>query len=192
MNPIDAAAARIAEFIRKHNDKAASKELLTYSLIITLNTLIALLISMLVCVFTGNFDRFVVVFLVFTALRYFTGGAHLNSSLSCCIFTIVVFVSLVHIHYPYMYLGLVFDIISFILFALKAPSGIDVIRKVSRKHKILIKSISLLLISANFILQNSLLSSIIIVQAFSFTSLFQKIAGLEGGITHEESTSHDS
>ncbi|MBE1442733.1 accessory gene regulator B family protein [Paenibacillus sp. OAS669] len=179
MNPIDELASKIADFIRQNHPKASSKELLTYSLIITINTLTALLVSFVICAVAGNLERWLVVFLILTVLRYFTGGAHLNSSLSCCIFTIIVFLLLVFVKYPYDYLGLTFDIISLFVFAIYAPKGIDVIRKVSLRKKWIIKICSLLFIFSNFYLQNSLLSSIIIVQAFSLTPWFEKIFKLE-------------
>lgn len=187
-NPIDLAAVKVVEFVRKNNPEAASKEVLTYSTIIAINTLVALLISLVICVITGNFLNFVLVYVIFTVLRYFTGGVHLNSSLSCCLFTIAVFVSVVHIKYDYGYIGYFLDAFSFLMIAWKAPHKIDVVKQVSSQKKMFIKILCLFFVSTNFLLQSTLLSSILLVQAMSFTQWFENLVNIERSHVNEKDT----
>jgi accessory gene regulator B len=185
-NPIDIVAIKLAQFVKNNYDSSDSIGKLTYSSIILVNTLVAVLISFIICIFTGHLSEFAIVFVALIILRYFTGGAHMKTSLGCCIFTIVVIVAVVHTTYSYVYLGLIFDMISLILFAYKAPSDIDVIRKVSPRVKMTIKILFMFVISVNFVLQSTLLSSIIIVQALSLTSTFEKfLYYIEGKIAHD-------
>lgn len=186
-NPLDSLAVKLAGFIKSNYENSSSIEKLTYSSIILLNTLFSVIVSMLVCMATGNLLRFVIVFVVLTIVRYFTGGAHMRSSLSCALFTTVALIAVVHIDYDYHVYGYIADAISLMIFAVRAPSGIDVIRKVSPQKKYGIKIISLLVIATNFYFNFSLLSSIILLQAVSMTHSFERLLHIiEGkGITHD-------
>lgn len=176
----------MAEFIKANNPQSASVEVLTYSSIIAINTISALLISLIACIITGNTTKFFIVVAIFTVIRFFVGGVHLYSSLTCCIATIICFLSIVHITYDFLYLGLVLNVFSLYIFILRAPSGIDEIREKKPIYKILIKIAASLFVFSNFFIQSTLLSSIFFVQAVTLTSAFAKlIKKFEGGLFNE-------
>lgn len=185
-NVIDRAAVRLAEFIKANNPQSASVEVLTYSSIIAINTILALLISLIACIITGNTTNFFIVVVVFTLLRFLTGGVHLTSSLTCCIATIVCFLAIIHLKFDFFYLGLVLNAFSLYIFILRAPSGIDEIREVKPAYKLAIKIAASLFVFSNFFIQSSLLASVFFVQALSLTTTCAKlIKKFEGGLFNE-------
>lgn len=175
MNIIDSSATKIAHFIKNNYSESRSIEFLTYSLIIAINTFLSLFVVFAISLFTGNLDRFAIAVSILLVIRYVTGGVHLSSSLSCCIFTIISFALIILVRFEYFYIGLVLDILSVFIFSLRAPRGIDIIRPVSDKVKRIIKVGSILAIASNFYFQESLLSAVFFLQAISLTDTMDNI-----------------
>lgn len=116
MNLIDRSAMSIAKAIRNNYADAASEKVLFYSLSLLINTSLAIAATLIICTFTGRLPEAVITIFSFLFLRYLSGGAHLSSSLGCCIFSLTILTSLAHIDYAYFHTGLILNILSFIIF----------------------------------------------------------------------------
>lgn len=171
MNLIDRSAASITKAIRNNYADAASEKILFYSLSLLINTSVAIVSTLILCAITGHLQEAVITIFSFLFLRYLSGGAHLKSSLGCCVFSLTVLTALAHIDYSYFTIGFFLNILSFIIFLMKAPEGLENISRVNPKHYLWLKWICLIFISSNFFIQSSLLSAIFIVQSVTLTKL---------------------
>ena len=175
MNIIDRSAVKLARSIRKHHPEAASEQALTYSLIMTINTVSAAVVSLLICALTGHLKEVLLVMLFYSLVRYFGGGAHLSSSLSCNILTIMILSGLAHVQFDYLYLGVIFDIVSITVFLLLAPQGIENVSRVDSKYYPLLKIICILIIASNFYFQLPYISAAFLLQSFFITPFSYKL-----------------
>lgn len=170
MNFIDRSTSYLVRFIRKNNPDAASEAVLKYSLSLLINTGLAIFISLSICTITGHFKFAVISITYLLILRYVSGGIHLSSSLSCCLLTIFMIITISHLKYTYSTIGIAFDIFSALVFLITAPNGIKGFSSIKSKYYPLLKISSLVLVASNFYLQSSVLSTANIVQAFCTTS----------------------
>lgn len=175
MNIIEKASLRIAKSIRANYPEAASEDVLKFSLIILINTLSAIIISLIICGVTGHFLAGVIAIFSYTLLRFFSGGVHLSSSVSCCILSILIFVTIAHVSYSYWYTGFILDLISIIILIFTAPSGIDQVTQVDPKYYPYLKIISIFIVSINLFIHSDIVSSAFFIQAMLTTSLSYKV-----------------
>ncbi|ANE48334.1 hypothetical protein SY83_20915 [Paenibacillus swuensis] len=175
MNIIDSTAQNIARSIRKHYPEAGSEIALRYSLSLIINSTTSMVLIFIISILTHRFYEAVIVLATFLLLRYFTGGVHLNSSLACCLFSVILLSSITFAEFNYYFLGVLFNIIAIIIFLIKAPEGIENISRIDRRYYPLLKLISILIVSTNFIISSSLLSLVFITQAFFLTKLAYNI-----------------
>jgi accessory gene regulator B len=180
-NFIDKSALFLARSIRRHNPDAASEKALFYSLCLLINSLTSITAVLLISIITGNFFNSLTAIVGYTILRYFSGGAHMNSSLSCCIISTVIFIGISHIHYNYHLLGLFFNCISIIILIFTVPDGIQKVSRIHPKYYSILKIICVLIIATNFFIQSSVLSAAFITQALlttkaghQFLTLFER------------------
>ncbi|NTZ18819.1 MULTISPECIES: accessory gene regulator ArgB-like protein [Paenibacillus] len=169
MNLIDRSAMSIAKAIRNNYADAASEKVLFYSLSLLINTSLAIAATLIICTFTGRLPEAVITIFSFLFLRYLSGGAHLSSSLGCCIFSLTILTSLAHIDYAYFHTGLILNILSFIIFLIKAPEGLENISRIDPKNYLYLKIICLIFIGGNFYFQSSLLSAVFFAQSVTLT-----------------------
>ncbi len=178
MNISESAADYLAKAIRRHHPEAASEEVLKYALIIVLNTLATIFTVLLVCAFTGHFIQGVTVLFAFALLRYFSGGVHLNSSVSCTIVSSAVLLFIIHIDFDYWYSGFVLDLLSIVITGLMAPSGMEKVSRIDPKYYPVLKIVSILIISSNLLFHSSLLSAAFFIQALSLTKPAHRLVHL--------------
>lgn len=151
--------------IRKYNDKSASQEVLQYSIGLTLNTAIAIILSLTICLFSGHLFNCLLAIIFLIIVRYFGGGLHLSSYLSCCIFSTVIIVISAHIEFKYSLFFVLIDLFSTSVLFIKAPQGIDQVSTISKNSYKYLKLTCVLLVSSNFFIQSPTLSFIFFVQA---------------------------
>lgn len=175
MNIIDHSASKLAKAIRRHDPNASSEAVLTYSLIIILNTLSCVFIVLITCLITGRFIEGILVLFFFAFLRYFSGGVHLNSSLTCTIASSVVLIIIAHIPLQYWWTGFTLDIISIIILLWLAPAGVESVSKLNPKYYPLLKVISIIIVSSNFLVQHPVLSLTFLTQAVTLFPLTYKL-----------------
>lgn len=177
MNIIDKAALSLARKIHENYPQGSSEAVLKYSLSLLINTFSAIVIVLLICLFTGHIAQACVVIAAFTALRYFSGGLHMSSSVACCTFSVICFAILSHIQFNYdtFRTGVVLNLAAIVILLKTAPKGIENVSSVDPKYYPVLKLISVLVVASNFVIQSSVLSAVFIVQACLTTEPAYKI-----------------
>ncbi|TBL81190.1 accessory gene regulator B family protein [Paenibacillus thalictri] len=170
MNFIDRSAHFFAVSIRKHNPNAASETALKYALSLLINTIVAFIVTYIICFFTSHVAQVTVGIVAFLFIRYFSGGLHMSSSLSCCIFTIGIFVILGHVDFPYHYAGYFCDAASIAIFFKTAPNGIENVSRIKPKYYPLLKWICMVTAASNFFIQSPVFSAAFLMQAVLTTT----------------------
>lgn len=170
MNFIDKSALNIAQSIRKYNSNAGSEIALKYALVLILNTSIAILLSLVICMFTGHVVDALISSAGFLLLRYFAGGLHLNSSLGCTLFSSLLVTLIAHSVFSYYNLGLYFNVVSVLILIFTAPSGIEGFSRIEKKYYPILKLIAIIIVFTNiFIFKSSVLSSTFLTTALLTT-----------------------
>lgn len=169
VNFMEKLALRIAKSIRNNYEQSGSEEALTYSLLLLINTFLALVITLIISFFTGHVWPALLVFLSFFIIRTITGGVHLSTPISCCIFSSVLLTSLAHVNFEYGSIGYILDSLSILIFALLAPYGSEKINTMDPKHYPKLKCLSILLVASNFFIHSHLLTAVFFVQALTLT-----------------------
>ena len=169
MRYIEDTAAKFARSIRAHHAEAASEAILTYALIIILNTAAIVSIAIVFSLFTGMTISTVAAIGIFAFLKFFTGGIHLKSSAACTIASSAMLILLVHAPYHYRYGGVWLTLLAIVLFYVYAPSGN--VRKGTLPEKYIpyLKWVAIALCLLNLYWQNSLLTLIVTLQASTLT-----------------------
>ncbi|HZG74849.1 MAG TPA: accessory gene regulator B family protein [Paenibacillus sp.] len=172
----------IAKFIRENNDQAASMEVLVFSTIIVLNTLLVTLSVLLVGLFTGRLGEAAALLFSYVFLRFFSGGMHLHTSKHCNIVSIGLFIVLLHLPIAYENVGFYLNLIAIGLVAWYAPTkDIMALNKVGPKYTLHFKVIAVLIVAANFWIESPILSLAFLAQALSLTPPAYKGASLLKG-----------
>ncbi|WP_159881387.1 accessory gene regulator B family protein [Paenibacillus puerhi] len=184
MNPnlIDRTARYLAISIRNNYPAAHSESVLTYSLITLINTLSAIIISLIVSVFTNHIFETTITIIAFLAIRYVSGGMHLSSSVHCSIFSSIVILISSHIFFQYQGWGQILNFISLIILSITAPNGIKGVSRISERYYPILKLISCIIVLLNFWIQSPSLSMIYFIQAVLTTKVAYSIKDyFEGG-----------
>lgn len=174
MGIIERIATYLAISIRQNDPNAKSEAVLKFALIIAINTFITVFLVLFIGFVTQHLIDSIVVLFSFMFLRYFSGGAHLNSSMSCTIASAVILTLLTLIQVDYYYIGITLNILALVIVFIKAPSGIEKVRKVSSKHISMLKYVSLLIVFSNFLIKSPLLSTVFFIQAVTLFSIVDK------------------
>ncbi|CAG7625762.1 Accessory gene regulator protein B [Paenibacillus solanacearum] len=175
MNYIDRSATYIAQSIRKHNKNAGSEIALKYALTLLINTSSAIIVSLIICTLTDRFIYAMLSIVGFLVLRYFSGGLHLSSSFSCCLFSTCLITLVAHSSFLYFNLGFIINCIAFIILCKTAPNGIKGVSRIKPKYYPLLKLIALCIVSSNFYFQSSVLATVFFSQSVLTTSLAYSI-----------------
>jgi accessory gene regulator B len=171
MNFIDKLSSYLALSIRKNNPNAASEKALFYSLSLIINTMTAIIIVIIISLLTGYLFEALIVIFSYTLLRYFSGGTHMNTSLSCCIMTIIIFSFATHINFPYLPYGVMIDLATISILFKTAPNNIDRVSRIKPEYYFVLKWISVLIVACNFFFQFPVVSASFIIQAILTTKM---------------------
>lgn len=175
MSFIDRSALSLARSIRKHNSEASSEHVLKYSLALLINTSISITASFIICLMTGHAITALITILSLLTIRYFSGGMHLNSSLACCIATVIIIVFCSHMEFNYNYFFVILDIFSCLILLKTAPQGIQDVSSINVKFYPFLKVMSVLIVIANLYINSTVLSSVFFIQSLLTTPLLYKI-----------------
>lgn len=186
MNFIDKSASFLATSIRNNYAEAGSQIALQYSLSLIINSFISITTILIISLLTGNFLNAILTVSIFSFLRYITGGAHMNTSVACCISSIIILTCIIHVKFESSFITLVLTTISIIIVFIKAPQGIKNISRVDEKYYPLLKLLSIVTIASNYIFLSSLFSLIIITQAFFLTNTSYKLINYLDGSSKNE------
>jgi accessory gene regulator B len=173
MNFIDRSAESLAASIRKNNPNSASQAVLFYALSLLINISITIATVVVISALTGQLSKALLIILVYTLLRYVSGGAHLSSSLACCIASSVIFLTAAHLEYPFYYIGFILNTAALLILLKTAPQGIENISRIDPKYYPHLKLISAAIVASNYFFQLDFLSTAFFIQALHTTKLFE-------------------
>ncbi|MCR8631040.1 accessory gene regulator B family protein [Paenibacillus radicis (ex Xue et al. 2023)] len=173
MNFIDKSATLIASSIRKNNPQAASQAVLFYALSLLINVTLTIIIVIFISSFTNHLSKALLVILCYTLLRIVSGGAHLASSLACCIASSIIFITASHLEYDFFYIGFILNTAALLILLKTAPQGIEGVSRIDKKYYPLLKLISVAIVFSNYYFQMDLLSTAFFIQALHTTKLFE-------------------
>lgn len=179
---IETIALRIAHWIKSANEEeTVSVDVMKYSLMILLNGIAIAVLSVIIGALTGKLTETVITMAAFVSLRFFSGGRHLGSSDSCVFWSTLAMVSLPHIPVPqWMIAGLI--VVTMLIVLRFVPYNMHEQVRFPEKWYPMLKAISFLLVSSNFIW-----FSADIAKAFFFQSLF--LISFKGGDNNEKKSS---
>lgn len=162
---IDSLAGRLAFSIKQANpEKTSSIEVMKFSLILVLNALAIIVFSLIIGWATGKLPETAVTLFSFAALKFVSGGIHLQSSDHCVLWSTVGMTLLPHIPI-YEYWVVWMTVISLILIIMFAPANMNKRARIPEKYYPLLKLISLLIVASNFIFDSDILAKVFILQA---------------------------
>ncbi|TDF95798.1 accessory gene regulator B family protein [Paenibacillus piri] len=173
MNFIDKSADALAVSIRKNNPNAASQAVLFYALSLLINISLTIITVIVICSITGHLAKALLIIVVYTLLRFVSGGAHLSSSLACCIASSVIFITASHVEYDFYYIGLILNSAALLILLKTAPQGIENISRIDKKYYPLLKLFSVIIVASNYYFQLDFLSTAFFIQALHTTKLFE-------------------
>ena len=166
---------KIAVFIQKNHDQAASMDVLMFSLTVVLNAIFCTIMILGIGAVTGKFVEALLLLFSFVILRFFSGGMHLPTSKLCNFISISLFVVLMHLPVSYWPAGFVCNLIAFILVLIYAPTkDIMHLNLLGPKYTPHFKAASILLVGANFWFQSPFMAMAFLAQTLTLTPIAYK------------------
>jgi accessory gene regulator B len=166
INLVDRLSNNLAENIKRNSPNPSSIPVLKLAISVTLNFIIMLLIVSAIALITGDFLKGLVAVAAFCGLRYFSGGLHIKSANVCNVISALIVLISVYLPVTYWYNGLILNIVSVVLLVWNAPSGIKR-SKLPAKYYPVLKWISVLIVSVNFLINSPLLAMVFFIQAMT-------------------------
>ncbi|QHW35754.1 hypothetical protein GZH47_33210 (plasmid) [Paenibacillus rhizovicinus] len=149
---------------RMNPEQTHSIAVLTYGFTVLLNGFLTLFACIIFGAITGHFTETLISLLTFIMLRQISGGYHLRSALSCCLFSVTIFLLIPWIHVANENILYAMDICSLVLAAVYAPSNIRNQSNIPERFYPLLKYLSVLLIAIGSLLRSEVVSITILVQ----------------------------
>ncbi|RXZ77078.1 hypothetical protein EBB07_32860 [Paenibacillaceae bacterium] len=144
--------------------QAPSIPVIQYALHILFNTFSTAAAALLIGALTGKFVDTLIVLLMFSMIRYLSGGFHLKSGVWCTIVSTCVLVVIPHIPVSstvvYVLTGL-----SFIAMLWFAPANYDKYARIPVRYYPVLKALSAAVVAINFLVVSELLAITYIIQA---------------------------
>lgn len=175
MNFIDKIALRLAKYIRENNPEGPSQEVLFFALVLVLGSFISIGVTLIISIFTGHTEAFLTIFIIFMLMRLGSGGVHFQSSLICCIVTIIVLSGLPFIHISYWYSGFIITCLSLMIVIKYTPDELRKHHWISPSMFPYLFAFTIIVVLSNFFIQNSFVSLGIAAQTFTMPPRVQKI-----------------
>jgi accessory gene regulator B len=164
-------AGKLAFSIKQANpEKTSSTDVMMFSLILLLNAFAIIVFSLVIGLATGKFSETAVTLFSFAILKFFSGGPHLKSSDHCVLVSTMMMTLLPHIPIYESWIVWI-SVVSLILVGLFSPSNMHKKARIPKKYYPLLKVISILIVSLNFILESDLLAKVFILQAIMLIPL---------------------
>jgi accessory gene regulator B len=168
-------AENLAYSLKKTNpEQTASVDVMKYALIGIINTVGTLLVSLLIGLITGKFIETILALSAFALLRFFSGGYHLKTPSSCIIVSSLIICSIPHIPLNGTAQASLM-IISSLLVLVYAPSNIRGFARLPEKYFPILKLISIMIISTNWLLGSSIFAVAYFLQSISLIRLRKEV-----------------
>ncbi len=170
---IEAISNRLAVKMKEINpEETASVEVMSYALQGILHNLITLITAIIVGSVLGQFWETLLAAACVAVLRWFSGGLHFKSALSCFLTSASVFIVIPLIEVSDQIL-LITNIVSLLLVAIFAPSNIRGHIRIPEKYFPLYKLASIIIVSINFFILTPIITIAFFVQSCT-TITFKK------------------
>ncbi|MGG1311912.1 MULTISPECIES: accessory gene regulator B family protein [Cohnella] len=164
---IDFLASRMAVAIKRSAvDHPASVDVLTFSLIAILNGLSIVLITMAVSLFTGRPGEAATALAGYALLRQMSGGIHLKSGDLCVVVSVLGLTAMSFADFNGTAVAAMTGAAALLALAF-APSRIDGQTRIPRRYYPLLKVLSVLTVSSNFLIMSPVLAAAFLVQCLT-------------------------
>ncbi|WP_239614962.1 accessory gene regulator B family protein [Cohnella mopanensis] len=164
---IDSIALKMAEAIKKAEPtKTASIEVMKFSLVVILHTALTVVFIVIIGIITNSLELTMIGLMSFIVLRFFSGGLHLKKAINCSIVSTILISVAPHIPLA-PELTIIIIGISLLIALFLAPANIINHARIPKKYFPLLKLISVLLISSNFIFMSSTIAVAHLLQAIT-------------------------
>jgi accessory gene regulator B len=161
---IELMADKLARGIKQRApEHPATVAVLKHSLAILINTFSILVLTLVLGIVTDHLYETLTVLISFAALRMVSGGLHLRSGTWCVIVTTAMVLLASHVEMA-VSMTWIITALSFILAALFAPTDIQKQSRIPQKYYPVLKILSIILVSANFLLGSSVVAASFMVQ----------------------------
>jgi accessory gene regulator B len=171
---IDTIANKLAASIKKANpEQTSSIEILQYSLLIYINTILIFVECLLIGWLTNKLLETLYCFIIFTILRFFSGGKHAGSVLVCNIVSTVLLTVIPHIANENFFLVLSMNIVSLFIVCIYAPN-IDSETDIDRRYYPVLKVVSILIVTSNFYMQSGVMGMCLLAQSLTIIPWWER------------------
>lgn len=171
---IDKLAGRIAIAVKRANsEQTASVEVLQYALIIYINTSLIFIQCLLIGWLTNKLTETLLCFLVFTVLRFFSGGKHASSTMACNLLSTLVLASIPHLAVQDTKWVLLETIASLLIMAMFAPN-IDSETDIDARYYPVLKAVSLCIVVSNLFFQSGYIGLCLLAQSVTIIPWWER------------------
>lgn len=151
---------------RKIPDHPISAEVMAYSIVFFLNTLLTIVVSMTISLFFNNMTDVLIVLISFPILRMISGGYHFRSGWTCIIVSAVGVNAIALIELNNEMFGAMTGV-TVLLLLLFAPSRIEQQTRIPSKFFPYLKLGSIVIVSLNLFIQSDPIACAFFVQALT-------------------------
>lgn len=156
-------AAKIKAKVPNH---PSSEKVLKYSISFLINTILSIVVTIIISLWTGKLNETLIVLCSFALLRRMSGGIHLKSSLACISVTSIGANLL-----SFASLGsgatVLINSVSLVLVCLLAPAHFQKKKKVTANSDRWLKVGSILLVALNFVVASPVIAATFFVQSLT-------------------------
>ncbi|NEW05971.1 hypothetical protein GK047_08115 [Paenibacillus sp. SYP-B3998] len=163
-----------ASILKNYPDSSSSLPVLRYALIAVINLIITIISVLVISAVTGDIRAGFTAIIAFPVLRYVSGGLHLKSSNLCNFITATFMLIAIYTPIEYWYNGFVLNVLSIMILAINAPSGIKRSR-LDKKYYPVLKLLSICIVCTNFLFHSHILSVVFFIQSLTTTKSFNKL-----------------
>jgi accessory gene regulator B len=143
---------------------------LKFGMILFVTTILIIFLTIIVGILTSSIMESMASLFALAWLRYFSGGFHFKTSEQCVFFTVVLASSIPHFPALSNTELIVFSVISLVILAVFAPSGI-LKQKLPIRKSYMYKWISIAIVSSNLMLISSIFGYCYLLQSISTIKL---------------------
>ncbi|MBB6675327.1 accessory gene regulator ArgB-like protein [Cohnella nanjingensis] len=181
---IDAVSWRIARGIKSAvPEHPLSVEVLKYAVSFVLNTGSIIVFSLAISFFTGRVAEVLTVLVAYALLRQVSGGLHLKSGTLCVVASTAGITAMSFADFGPAAVT-VANLAALLLAAVYAPSRIEGQTRIPKKYYPLLRFVSIIIVSSNFLIQSPILAAAFLVQCVTL------IRPLRRGGEHREEKGH--
>jgi len=167
---VEALALKIALALKKAEpEKTASVDVMKFALIGLINTGITFLLIAAIGIATRSIKETMLGFAAFAVLRFLSGGLHLKNAMSCSLLSTLFVSAAPHLPLQSAAVAIVTGI-SLLLVVLYAPANMEGHARIPSKYFIVLKGISMAIVSANFFALEPTIAVVFLVQTITLIS----------------------